>query len=154
MKKIVLVLSVIAVAILVITLSLPGEHGHRMAKIDELKWEALDNDTVKYATTQRDIDSLLKRVDKEYAKTDDHYIKMDLIRERQELEDADMYNSIKHALIILSRIERTVESYGDTIISYVDLHRDPGQKSVDSIDTYTRDNDLYHDLHRDPGRNA
>lgn len=154
MKKIALIFSVIAVAILTITLILPDEHDLRMAKIDELQWESLDEDTVKYSVTQRDIDSLLKRVDKEYAITDDHDIKMDLIDERSALEQANGYNSIKHTIIILSRLERKLALYNDTIISYVDLHRDPGQKSVEYINDYTQDNDLYHDLHRDPGRDA
>lgn len=154
MKKIVLVLSVIAVAILAITLAVPSEHSKRMAKINELQWESLDTDTAKYATTQRDIDSLLKRVDKEYAITSDHDIRMDLIDERRELEQANSFNLSKSVIIKIDRIQKELASIDDTIISRVDLHRDPGQKAKSAINKYTQDNERYLDLHRDPGRKA
>jgi hypothetical protein len=125
MRKIAFIFSVIAVAILAITLFVPGEHEKRMAKIDELKLEALDGDTVKYATTQGDIDSLLKRVDKEYSITDDHDIR---IRNRL--------------------------SASNTINRYVDLPRDPGRKSDSLNILYKSNSKIYSDLPRDPGRNS
>lgn len=153
MKKIVLVLSVIAVAILSITLAVPSEHSKRMAKIDELQWEALDNDTVKYAVTQRDIDSLLKRVDREYSITDDHDTKMDLIDERRGLEQANSFNLSKSVIIRIDRIQRELATLGDTIIPHSDLHRDPGQKSVGDTNI-NQNKEIFRDLPKDPGRKA
>lgn len=153
MRKIAFIFSVIAVAILAITLFVPGEHEKRMAKINELQLEALDGDTVKYATTQRDIDSLLKRVDKEYSITDDHDTRIDLIRQRDALEDANLYNQLKYARIQVDRIRHSLAA-SNTINPYVDLPRDPGRKSDSTTILYKSSSEIYRDLHRDPGRNS
>jgi hypothetical protein len=153
MRKIAFIFSVIAVAILAITLFVPGEHEKRMAKIDELKLEALDGDTVKYATTQGDIDSLLKRVDKEYSITDDHDIRICLISQREFLEYANSFNMAKWVLIQANRIRNRL-SASNTINRYVDLPRDPGRKSDSLNILYKSNSKIYSDLPRDPGRNA
>lgn len=148
MRKIVLALSVIVVAILTITIITPSVHDERMAKIGELQLEALDEDGTKYAVTQRDIDSLLKRVDKEYSITDDHETRLILIEERHELESAGLYNEIKRVLMDANRLlgKPNYESYTDR---YRDLPIDPGICSRDLINLNLTP---YLDAPIDPGR--
>lgn len=148
MRKIVLALSVIVVAILTITIITPSVHDERMAKIHELQLEALDEDSTKYAVTQRDIDSLLKRVDKEYSITDDHEIRLTLIEERHELESANLYNDVKKVLMDYDRLLGKL-SYESDIDQYQDVPIDPGICSRDRINPNVTQ---YLDVSIDPGR--
>lgn len=109
-----------------------SENAARTDLITELQMEALDQDTAKIARTQGSIDSLLKRVDKEYAITDDHDTKMLLISQRSGLEAANSYNNTKilsKSIDSLSRVIRTIDKSDNGIKPDPKLHIDPGRKS-------------------------
>lgn len=120
-----------------------SENAARTDLITELQMEALDQDTAKIARTQGAIDSLLKRVDKEYAITDDHDTKMLLISQRSGLEAANSYNNTKilsksidlesidlnESIDSLSRVIRTIDKSDNEIKPDPKLHIDPGRKS-------------------------
>lgn len=109
-----------------------SENAARTDLITELQMEALDQDTAKIARTQGAIDSLLKRVDKEYAITDDHDTKMLLISQRSGLEAANSYNNTKilsKSIDSLSRVIRTIDKSDNEIKPDPKLHIDPGRKS-------------------------
>lgn len=109
-----------------------SENAARTDLITELQMEALDQDTAKIARTQGSIDSLLKRVDKEYAITDDHDTKMLLISQRSGLEAANSYNNTKilsKSIDSLSRVIRTIDKSDNEIKPDPKLHIDPGRKS-------------------------
>lgn len=109
-----------------------SENAARTDLITELQMEALDQDTAKIARTQGAIDSLLKRVDKEYAITDDHDTKMLLISQRSGLEAANSYNNTKilsRSIDSLSRVIRAIDKSDNEIKPDPKLHIDPGRKS-------------------------
>ena len=109
-----------------------SENAARTDLITELQMEALDQDTAKIARTQGSIDSLLKRVDKEYAITDDHDTKMLLISQRSGLEAANSYNNTKilsRSIDSLSRVIRAIDKSDNEIKPDPKLHIDPGRKS-------------------------
>ena len=109
-----------------------SENAARTDLITELQMEALDQDTAKIARTQGSIDSLLKRVDKEYAITDDHDTKMLLISQRSGLEAANSYNNTKilsRSIDSLSRVIRAIDTSDNEIKPDPKLHIDPGRKS-------------------------
>ncbi len=109
-----------------------SENAARTDLITELQMEALDQDTAKIARTQGAIDSLLKRVDKEYAITDDHDTKMLLISQRSGLESANLYNNTKilsKSIDSLSRVIRAIDKSDNEIKPDPKLHIDPGRKS-------------------------
>ena len=131
MRKI-LILMLLMVSITTFITACNSENAARTDLITELQMEALDQDTAKIARTQGSIDSLLKRVDKEYAITDDHDTKMLLISQRSGLEAANSYNNTKilsKSIDSLSRVIRTIDKSDNEIKPDPKLHIDPGRKS-------------------------
>lgn len=131
MRKI-LILMLLMVSITTFITACNSENAARTDLITELQMEALDQDTAKIARTQGAIDSLLQRVDKEYAITDDHDTKMLLISQRSGLESANLYNNTKilgKSIDSLSRVIRTIDKSDNVIKPDPKLHIDPGRKS-------------------------
>lgn len=131
MRKI-LILMLLMVSITTFITACNSENAARTDLITELQMEALDQDTAKIARTQGAIDSLLKRVDKEYAITDDHDTKMLLISQRSGLESANLYNNTKilsKSIDSLSRVIRAIDKSDNEIKPDPKLHIDPGRKS-------------------------